>query len=480
MAERDREATLLWLRRDLRLDDHPGWQAALEGGGPVIPVFILDPLVEAQYGAAPRWRLERALESHARDLAAKGSRLILRRGRALDVLRDLIAETGAARVVWGRVYDGEGRRRDTEIKSALGQDGVEARSVNASLLFEPWTVATKTGGFYKVYTPFWRGVRGLDIREPMPAPGRLNAPEAWPGSDRLEDWGLGRAMDRGAEIVARHARIGEARARDRLGAFLADGIERYKTDRDRPDIDGTSRLSDSLAMGEISPVTIWHAASERFRALSGKAAEGAEGYLQELVWREFAYHLLYHTPQLETGNWREEWDDFPWRDANPQSTRWCRGMTGIEMVDAAMREMYVTGFMHNRLRMLVANVLTKHLMTHWRVGERWFNDCLIDWDPASNAMGWQWSAGSGPDATPYFRIFNPETQAKKFDPEGAYRDRFIAEGRRDPHEDALAYFDAVPRSWGLDPKAGYPDPVIGLAEGRKRALEAYEAAREKA
>ncbi|MEO1317656.1 MAG: deoxyribodipyrimidine photo-lyase [Pseudomonadota bacterium] len=465
--------TILWFRRDLRLSDHPGWTAALARGGPVIPVFVLDPLIEESYGRAPKWRLGLGLEAFGKALAEHGSRLILRRGEALAVLRSLIEETGARGVVWSRVYDPEGIARDTDVKAALKDDGVEAQSVNASLLFEPWTVETKTGGFYKVYTPFWKGVRGIDLGEPVAAPGSLMPPDAWPASDDLSDWKMAEGMNRGAEVVSRFVNVGEAAALDRLGAFCSGAIGTYGVDRDRPDLDGTSNLSENFAYGELSPRTAWAAGMAARERLSGREAESAEVFLQELAWREFSYHLLYHTPRLVTGNWREEWDAFPWREDNEDATRWKRGMTGFEMVDAGMREMYVTGRMHNRMRMLTASLLTKHLMTDWRVGEAWFRDCLVDWDIAANAMGWQWSAGSGPDATPYFRVFNPITQADKFDKNATYRHRFLAEGRRNPHKDAVAFFEAAPRSWRLDPSAPYPAPVIGHKEGRERALEAY-------
>jgi len=466
--------TLLWLRRDLRLHDHRGWHRALAGGGPVIPVFILDPVIEAGYGAAPKWRLDRALDALQRDLGHRGSRLILRRGPALAVLEALIAETGADRVVWSRLYDSAARERDASIKDALGKRGITAESVNSSLLFEPWTVQNGAGSYYRVYTPFWKAVRGRDVAEPLATPGDLAPPEDWPGTDSLADWRLGREMSRGGDVVARHAVVGEAAARDRLEAFLAGSIARYKAERNRPDLQATSRLSENLAYGEISPGTLWHAGRTAMAERSGGASAAAEHFLKELVWREFAYHLLYHTPEIETANWRAQWDAFPWRRDNADAERWRRGRTGIAMIDAAMREMFVTGTMHNRCRMLVASFLTKHLLTDWRVGEAWFRDCLIDWDPASNALGWQWTAGCGPDAAPYFRIFNPDTQAEKFDPDGRYRSRFLAEGRAAPHRDALAYFDAVPRSWNLDPGDPYPRPMIDLADGRARALSAYE------
>jgi deoxyribodipyrimidine photo-lyase len=280
-------------------------------------------------------------------------------------------------------------------------------------------------------------------------------------------------MDRGAEVVRPWLNVGEEAARDRLDSFIAERIDGYAEARDLPGVQGTSRLSENLTCGEISAATCWHAG---MRALH-EGRRGAETFLKELVWRDFAYHLAWHTPRLVSGNWREEWDAFPWNEdeTRPEVVAWKRGRTGIRFVDAAMREMYVTGHMHNRARMIVASYLTKHLMTHWKVGLRWFEDCLADWDPASNAMGWQWAAGSGPDAAPYFRVFNPVTQLEKFDPKGLYARRWIAEGQREAPETARAYFEAVPRSWGLRADAPYPAPVVEAAEGRARALAAYEA-----
>lgn len=461
--------TLLWLRRDLRLGDHPGWAAALGQGGPVIPVFVLDPLTEG-LGAAPRWRLGAALARFDATLRARASRLILRRGPAVETLLALAAETGAGGVVWSRLYDARSIARDTQVKAALTAQGLAARSVNASLLAEPWTIQTKTGGPYKVYTPFWRAFAAVDPGAPLAEPGDLAPPAAWPASDRLADWRLDAAIDRGAAIVAAHAAVGEAAARDRLDAFLDTGLADYATARDRMDRPGTSRLGENLTWGEISPRSVWAAARARLARLG--APEGGETYLKELVWREFAHHLIYHTPHLEHANWRPDWDGFPWRPDNAEAEAWRRGRTGCEVIDAAMREIYVTGTMHNRARMLVASYLTKHLLTHWRVGADWFAQVLIDWDPASNAMGWQWAAGSGPDAAPYFRVFNPDTQAARYDPDRAYRDRFLAEGRRRPHADALAWFEAIPRSWGQHPNQAPARPLVDLAEGRARALAA--------
>ncbi len=459
-----------WVRKDLRLEDNPALCAALESGGPVIPVFVLDEVFEG-YGAAPLWRFGLGVEHLAKTLEGLGSRLVLRRGKAEEVLAALCAETGAGAVRWGRAYDPDQVARDKAVKTALEAAGVDAKSVAGHLMFEPWAVKTQQGGFYRVYSPFWRAVKDIGVAAPVPAPKVLPAPEVWPASDTLADWDMGAAMVRGASVVAAHVTVGEEAARDRLAVFADERIADYKARRDFPGEAATSGLSENLAWGEISARSCWHAG---LRAMEeGKA--GAEHFLKELVWREFAYHLVWHTPHIVERSWRDGWDGFPWNEAETEAvTRWKQGRTGVRFVDAAMREMYVTGVMHNRARMIVASYLTKHLMAHWRIGQKWFEDCLIDWDPASNAMGWQWTAGSGPDAAPYFRIFNPETQLAKFDGDGVYDGRWIAEGAEAPSKTALSYFDAVPESWGLSPQDTYPDPVVSLPEGRARALAAYE------
>lgn len=463
--------TILWVRRDLRLSDHPALTAAVARGGAVIPLFVRDPSVDG-LGAAPTFRLGLGLAEYARAVQAVGSRLVLRSGAALDVLRALIAETGAGAVIWTRGYDPDTVTRDADVKAALKADGIDARSCGGFLLHEPWTAETKTGTPFKVYTPYWNAVKARDVDAPLPAPARIPAPASWPASETLGDWRMDRAMNRGAAIVAGYARVGEQAAQDRLAAFVAGPIAHYHEARDWPGQDGTSGLSENLSLGEISPQQCWHAGA-RARE-EGKA--GAEVFLKELVWREFAWHLTHHTPHILTRNWKPDWDAFPWStdDTHRHVIAWKQGRTGIPFVDAAMREMYVTGRMHNRGRMIVASYLTKHLMTDWRIGQAWFADCLIDWDIASNAMGWQWAAGSGPDAAPYFRVFNPVSQLEKFDPRGLYSAAWIAEGRRTPSATALAYFDAVPRSWGLRPDAPYPVPVVSAEAGRARALRSYE------
>jgi deoxyribodipyrimidine photo-lyase len=459
---------LIWFRRDLRLGDHPMLTAAAASGRPLVPVFILDPETEA-LGAAAKWRLGLSLAHFAERLAGLGAKLTFRRGPALAVLEALLAETGAGGVMWSRLYDPAAKARDAGVKAALKVRGVRAESFAGHLLHEPWTVETGQGGFYRVYTPFWRAVKNHDVAGAEAVPTALRGPDAWPVSDELADWQLGVAMRRGAAVVLPYQCVGEVAAQAKLDAFLEGPIDRYADARNLPDIQGTSGLSQNLSLGEIGSRHLWHSAMRVW--LGGSA--GAETFLKELIWREFSYHLLHHTPHIGTQNWRPDWNAFPWRGDNDDAERWRRGMTGEPFVDAAMREMFVTGTMHNRGRMIVASYLTKHLMTDWRVGLEWFAECLTDWDPAANAMGWQWAAGSGPDAAPYFRIFNPATQAEKFDTAGRYRQRFIAELSRDPGSEALGFFEAAPRSWQLDPQQPYPNPIVALSEGRDRALAAY-------
>lgn len=465
---------ILWFRRDLRLDDNPMIAAAAETGAPICPVFICDDSVEG-LGAAARWRLGEGVAHFAQTLAARGLKLVLRRGPAAEVLRDLVAQTGAGAVFWGRLYDPQARARDEAIKRDLRAAGLEAQSFPGHLLVEPWQVQTGAGGHFKVYTPFWRAVSARDWPAPADPPRSLRPMAVWPASEALESWQLGRAMQRGAPVVARFAQIGEAAAMARLERFLAGPIVDYRSARDFVAQDGTSGLSENLTYGEIGPRRIWERAQALMQATPGHS--GAEHFAKELVWREFAYHLLFHTPHIATRSWRPEWDAFPWQGDSPDAEAWRRGMTGEPFVDAGMRQLYVTGTLHNRARMIVASYLTKHLMTHWKIGLDWFADCLIDWDPAANAMGWQWAAGSGPDAAPYFRVFNPQTQAEKFDPKGLYRRRYIGElsHPRPAPQEAQLFFQAVPAGWKLDPARPYPAPIVTLAQGRERALAAYAA-----
>jgi len=444
---------------------------AVQSGQPIIPLFILDDLVQS-YGAAPKWRLGLGLEHLARSFEKLGSKLILRRGDAQSVLTEVIQETAATSVVWNRLYEPETRERDSKIKEALTARGITVQSFAGMVMFEPWTVATGGGSYYRVYTPFWKSVRGRDVKAALAAPARIASPEAWPKSDPLEAWTLGRAMNRGAAIVRPFICLGEEEAQKRLQAFIDNDVADYKELRDIPALAATSGLSENLAYGEISPAQCWHAGQSALYA----GAPGAETFLKEIVWREFAYHLMYHTPHILSENWKRDWDAFPWNtdEMHPHVVAWKQGRTGVPFVDAAMRELYVTGRMHNRGRMIVASYLTKHLMCHWKIGQKWFEDCLVDWDPASNAMGWQWSSGSGPDATPYFRVFNAETQLLKFDPKSIYIHRWIAELSAAPPSSAENFFKAIPKHWNLSSNMGYGEPIVNMSLGRARALEAYQ------
>lgn len=461
--------SIIWFRRDLRLLDHNALAAAA-ARGPVVPVYIYDAHVDA-LGAASKWRLEQSLRSFSAQLNRLGLSLCLRRGDPLVILRDLIAQTGADAVFWSRSYDPAVQETDRAVKSALKSDGIDAQSFRGHLLFEPWAVQNKTGSEYKVYTPYWKAVRDLPVDGLRAAPA-LRGVDFPVQSDVLADWNLSGPMNRGGAVLAQHHAAGEPAALAALDRFVTGPVSVYKAERDFLDRDVCSGLSEYLTWGEISPRRAWFAGKE---AMTDGAA-GAEHFLKEICWREFAYHLFHRAPDMAVKNWRPEWEAFPWQndpDA-PAFLAWCQGRTGIKLVDAAMREVYVTGKMHNRARMIVASYLTKHLLIDWRLGLRWFQDVLTDWDPASNAMGWQWVAGSGPDAAPYFRVFNPDTQAEKFDPAGAYRHRWLAEITDDPPRSALEFFDACPRCWGMNADQDYPtEPVMGLQQGRVRALEAY-------
>ncbi|WP_299933136.1 deoxyribodipyrimidine photo-lyase [uncultured Pelagimonas sp.] len=462
---------ILWFRRDLRLRDHAALTHAVNSGRPVIPVFLNDTSV-SDLGAAPKWRLHKGLEVFGAALSELGSRLILRSGDAEQCLLQLCVETGASGVVWQRAYDPQSVARDTQVKAALKSQGLEAQSFDGAVLHEPWTVKTGQGSDYKVYSAFRRAVWGRNIvpsLAPVPKP---TSPTTWPTSEALSDWHLTRPMNRGGAVLANHNPVGEEAALERLETFITDDLSRYATDRDQLAVHGTSRLSGHLALGEISVARCWQAGQHALQM----GNPGAETFLKELLWREFAGYLLWHSPDMQTKAWRPEWRGFKWNTDpdHPHFIAWSQARTGVPLVDAGMRELYVTGTMHNRVRMIVASYLTKHLRMHWRLGQAWFADCLTDWDAASNAMGWQWVAGCGPDASPYFRVFNPDTQRDKFDKGGRYVQRWLAETSPSPDALALSYFDAVPRNWGLSPNAPYPHPIVSLAQGRRDALDAYE------
>jgi deoxyribodipyrimidine photo-lyase len=465
--------SIVWFRSDLRLGDNPALIAGLGSGRAVVPVYVLDEETDGVRapGAASRWWLQHSLLSLDASLRALGSRLILRRGPAEQAIADLAAECGAEVVYWNRIYDQGSRERDARLKTALGERGVRAESLKANLLYEPWEVKTLSGDPFKVFTPFWRACRNLPSPgHPLPAPKVLPAPELWPASDTLASWRLLPTSPDWAGGLRATWTPGEAGALARLTAFLDDTLDRYRQDRDLPAVEGTSRLSPHLAFGEISPRQIWRAATAR-----GHSA-ATEKFLAELGWREFAYSLLFHHGDLAQRNFRPEFDAFPWADEDDHLEAWRRGRTGYPIVDAGMRELWTTGWMHNRVRMIAASFLTKDLLIDWRVGEQWFWDTLVDADPANNATGWQWVAGSGADAAPYFRIFNPVLQGEKFDPAGDYVRRWIPE---------LASLPAngIHRPWtaAVPPPAEiYPTRIVDHAAARDRALVAFRTLKQSA
>jgi deoxyribodipyrimidine photo-lyase len=464
---------IVWFRTDLRLADNPALLAGLGSGRPVIPVFILDSETDGirPPGGATRWWLHHSLQALDAALHALGSRLILRRGPAEQVLEQLANECDASALYWSRAYDQGTRERDARIRKAFNDRGHVAEGMKANLLFEPWEVKTAANGDFKVFTAFWRACRSLPSPgAPLPAPKTLRPPEAWPASDRLAEWKLLPAAPDWAGGLRASWTPGEAAARQRLEDFLDETLVRYRETRDLPAVAGTSRLSPHLAFGEISPRQIWRAATAR-----GHSA-ATEKFLAEIGWREFAYSLLFHHGNLGERNFRPEFDSFPWQDDDGALDAWRRGRTGYPVVDAGLRELWTTGWMHNRVRMIVASFLTKDLLIDWRAGERWFWDTLVDADIASNAMNWQWVAGSGADAAPYFRVFNPVLQGKKFDPKGDYVRRWVPE---------LASLDGdtIHEPWTADrklPHEIYPARIVEHSAARERALRAFRTLKQSA
>ncbi|MCA8902017.1 MAG: deoxyribodipyrimidine photo-lyase [Hyphomonas sp.] len=469
---------IIWFREDLRLADNPAVNAAVMSGRPIVCLFIHDEASEGlrPHGGASKWWLDKSLKALAADIAGLSGQLTLRTGAAAECLGDVIAETGAGAVYWNRRYDGPGRAVDAAIKETLKARGVEAESFNGRLLVEPWVLKTGSGGYYKVFTPFWKALRAMYAPPPaLPRPKSLAGPDVFSlGVDELgfhphgPDWSTGfNAM----------WTPGEAGAAARLADFLDGPVDEYGECRNLPGReDGTSGLSPHLRFGEISPAQVWRAVMAAIEA--GRIRdEGAMVFLSEIAWREFSYSLLFHNPDLAEENYNKDFRHMPWREEAAVLSAWQRGMTGYPIVDAGMRQLWQTGWMHNRVRMIVASFLTKHLMIHWRKGEDWFWDTLVDADPASNPASWQWTAGSGADAAPYFRVFNPITQGQKFDADGAYVRRWCPELAALPDKVLHAPWqagDGVLKAAGVWLGKTYPKPIIEHETGRKRALEAYE------
>ncbi|MFO7808374.1 cryptochrome/photolyase family protein [Guyparkeria sp.] len=475
--------TLVWFRQDLRLADNPALDAALTSKH-IIPVYILPPEGSDESrdgflrGGASRWWLHHSLTTLDRDLRARGSRLTTHRGKPDEVLARLAAETGAAAVHWNRRLEPAGIATDRAVKQSLREQGLTAQSFAGNYLHEPWNVLNKQGSPYKVFTPYWKALLAEGIDLPV-----LPEPEKLPGVDEaiegetINSLGLLPQLD-WAEGFADWWTPGEAGAWDRFESFV-DDISHYHETRNRLDLDGTSRLSPHLHFGEISPRQIVaRVRSEYPDALDKK---GPEHFLREVGWREFGANLLYHFPQTETDNLDARFDRLPWRNDPDHIAAWQHGQTGIPVVDAAMRALWATGWMHNRARMIVASFLTKNCLVDWRLGADWFMDTLVDADLPSNTAGWQWVAGTGADAAPYFRIFNPVLQGEKFDPDGTFIRRWVPELADLPDKALFAPWEAKPENLhqaGVTLGKTYPRPIIDLKTSREVALGAFQQIKE--
>ncbi|MER3546494.1 MAG: deoxyribodipyrimidine photolyase [Rhodanobacteraceae bacterium] len=463
---------LVLLRRDLRLDDHPALNAACAAHGRVLPVYVHAPAEDApwQPGAASRWWLHHSLIALDKRLREQDGRLLVAAGETLPVVRELLGRCNAEAVYWSRRYEPAAIAQDTHLKQALRSDGIRAESRAGNLWCEPWQLSTADDKAYRVFTPFWCKLRAeIELPPPLPT-ARARQWLRLPVGLDIDALGLLPKIhwDDG---IAQAWRPGEAGAAELLEVFADDALASYKQIRDFPGRHGTSRLSPHLHFGEITPSQIMHGLKALIANQERRHVD-LEPYLRQLAWREFAHHLLYHFPQTPTENFNPRFDGFQWAPPNEAAlTRWQRGRTGIPLVDSGMRELWATGWMHNRVRMVVASFLTKNLRQHWHHGARWFWDTLVDADLANNTLGWQWVAGCGVDAAPYFRVFNPYTQAKKFDPEATYLKRWLPELAELPAQ-------LLHEPW-RDPAAltacGYPPPMVDVGASRQHALAAYQA-----
>lgn len=462
--------TLLWFRQDLRLSDNPALHEAAKNGK-IMPVYILDETREDfKMGEASSWWLYKSLRDL--DMSLNNS-LNFYKCKAIDVIMSLVKDHNIDAVYWNRCYEPWRIRDDAEIKSALKAIGVECHSYKASLLYEPWETTKEDNTPYKVFTPFYRKLRNHDklLGNPLPKPERMDLIKS--SKTSIDDLDLLPKLNWYSSIEQNWI-PGEKNALQKLEDFLENGLINYKEGRNFPAKNNVSRLSPHLHFGEISPRQIWHKVTS---AAADYSAQDIDHFLSELGWREFAYHLLYYFPDLTRKNFQQKFDAFPWQNDESLLKAWQMGKTGYPIVDAGMRELWQTGYMHNRLRMIVGSFLVKNLLIHWHKGEEWFWDCLVDADLANNSLGWQWIAGSGVDAAPYFRIFNPITQGEKFDPEGVYTKKFLPELKDLP----LKYLfkpwetpDFILKGAGVRLGDNYPKPIVDLAFSRNRALDLYK------
>lgn len=469
---------LVWFRQDLRVDDNPALLEALRTGRGVIPIYIWSPEDEGAWapGAASRWWLHHSLRQLQADLEHIGLPLVLRSGPAQSELQKLIRQSGAAALYWNRRYEPAVIRRDTQLKATLREQGLDAKSFNGSLLFPPELIKTGQGKPYQVFTPYWKNCRLQAAAPARPEYWGSNAPQPAPhlDSDQLETWKLTPSIGWDAEFP-RHWQPGTDGARVKLKRFLEAAVTGYQEQRNIPSEEGTSSLSPHLHFGEISVREVWWSVLDAFGETDvNRLPGGAATFLSEIGWREFAYHVLYHFPHTTDSPLRETFQQFPWENNPAQRKAWQMGLTGYPIVDAGMRQLWSTGWMHNRVRMIVGSFLCKDLMQSWLEGARWFWDTLVDADLAANTLGWQWISGCGADAAPYFRIFNPITQGKKFDPAGSYVRRWVPELAALPdrylHEPWIAS-PTVLRSAGIKLGETYPHPIVDHADARQEALD---------
>ena len=463
---------IVWFRQDLRLTDNPALAAA--SGGPIVALYIWDEVTEPVPGGASRWWLQGALESLGAALAKRGVALVLRRGNVADVLERVISEAGACGVYWNRCYEPAAIRRDRAIKEDLKRRGLAAESFNSALLFEPWEIETQSGGPFKVYTPFANASRKQAPRPAAAAPRKLTPYAGQVASDELKTWNLRPAKPDWATGLRASWTPGEAGAQKQWVGFFEERVAAYHRARDVPGVVGTSRLSPHLHFGEVSVHQLW-AESQRVEPNVGVAT-----FQKELLWREFAHHLLFHFPTMPDSPLRPEFANFPWRRDKKALTAWQKGQTGYPIVDAGMRELWHTGWMHNRVRMIVASFLVKHLLQPWQDGAAWFWDTLVDADLANNSAGWQWVAGCGMDAAPYFRVFNPMIQGEKFDGDGTYVRRWVPEIAGLPDAYIHAPWEAPPLVLSeAKVRLGttYPAPIVDHKPARDRALAAFKSIR---
>ena len=467
---------LVWLRDDLRLADNPAIAAARASGRALVIAYVLDEGSEGirPLGGAARWWLGRSLAALGAEIAALGGTLVLRRAPAGDVIPSLVEETGADAVFWNRRYSAPEIAVDRALKVGLTDRGIAVESFNAVLLHEPWTVKTQAGGPFRVFTPFYRNARQQEVGTPRRAEGEWRFART-PDSERLDNWALEPTAPDWAGGLRESWTPGERGAAARLSDFIDEGLTGYAQGRDRPDRPHVSRLSPYLRFGEVSPRQVL--AAIRHAGDAGRApGQDVEKFVSELYWREFSYHLLFHFPDIGRENFNRSFDAFAWEPGTALEMAWRKGLTGYPIVDAGMRQLWQTGWMHNRVRMVAASFLIKHGLTDWRRGENWFWDTLVDADPASNPASWQWVAGSGADAAPYFRIFNPVSQGEKFDPDGAYVRRFVPDLAGLPasliHRPWEASAEVLRRA-GVALGETYPRPVVDHAAARARALDRF-------